>query len=152
MSRRWPKSLTEVLVFFHQSGVISVGLVAIDGSLIAGDASAQQTKTYASICKEIEAILAEAAEAEAADDERFGDARGDELPPELADPRPRRERLRRCRRSSGPNRPPSPPPMRPSWSDWEAERPQARRAQAHAAPIPRRSTPATSTPPTLTAG
>jgi transposase len=88
---------TEVLVLCKRAGALSVGLVAIDGSLIAGDASAQQTKTYASIRREVEAILQEAAEADAADDQRFGEARGDELPPELADPRSRRERLRRCR-------------------------------------------------------
>jgi transposase len=88
---------TEVLVLCRKAGVVSVGLVAIDGSLIAGDASAQATKTYASIRKEVEAILEQAAEADAADDERFGEARGDELPPELADPRSRRERLRRCK-------------------------------------------------------
>jgi hypothetical protein len=42
-------------------------------------------------------MLAEAARADAEEDERLGDARGDELPSELADPRSRRERLRRCK-------------------------------------------------------
>src|SRR5919198_34725 len=42
-------------------------------------------------------LLAEAAEADASDDERLGEARGDELPAELADARLRRERLRRCK-------------------------------------------------------
>src|SRR5437762_12852935 len=35
--------------------------------------------------------------ADAAEDERLGDARGDELPAELSDRRSRRERLRRCK-------------------------------------------------------
>jgi hypothetical protein len=77
--------------------LVSVGLVAIDGSLIAGNASPQATRTYAAIRQEVEAILEQAARADAADDEQFGQARGDELPPELADRRSRRERLRACR-------------------------------------------------------
>jgi transposase len=88
---------TEVLVLAARAGVVSVGLVAVDGSLVAGNASPQATKTYAAIRAEVEQMLKDAAEADAADDERFGEARGDELPPELADPRSRRERLRRCK-------------------------------------------------------
>jgi hypothetical protein len=42
-------------------------------------------------------MLAQAAQADAAEDERLGEARGDELPAELADARSRRERLRRCK-------------------------------------------------------
>ena len=42
-------------------------------------------------------MLAQAARADAEEDERLGDARGDELPAELVDPRSRRERLRRCK-------------------------------------------------------
>ena len=38
-----------------------------------------------------------AAAVDAAEDEHFGDARGDELAPELADRRSRIKRLRRCR-------------------------------------------------------
>jgi hypothetical protein len=88
---------TELLVLAARAGVVSVGLVAVDGSVVAGNASPQATKRYAAIRAEVEQMLAEAAEADAADDERFGAARGDELPPELADPRSRRERLRRCK-------------------------------------------------------
>ena len=43
-------------------------------------------------------MLAEADAVDAAEDERFGDARGDELPAELADPVTRRERLERAQR------------------------------------------------------
>jgi len=42
-------------------------------------------------------MLAEAARADAAEDERLGEARGDELPAGLVDRRSRRERLRRCK-------------------------------------------------------
>jgi hypothetical protein len=42
-------------------------------------------------------MLGEAAATDAEEEARFGDRRGDELPPELRDPRSRRERLRGCR-------------------------------------------------------
>jgi transposase len=90
-------TFTQVLVLCAKAGLVSVGLVAVDGSLIAGNASPAATKTYAAIRDEVDAILDEAARADAADQERLGAARGDELPPELADRRSRRERLRRCR-------------------------------------------------------
>jgi transposase len=90
-------TFTDVLVLCARAGLVSVGLVAVDGSPIAGNASPAATKTYTAIREEVEAILEQAARADAADDERFGERRGDELPPELADRRSRRERLRRCR-------------------------------------------------------
>jgi hypothetical protein len=65
--------------------------------LISGDASPAATRTYAGIREEVDAILEQAAQADAAEDAQFGDARGDELPAPLADRRSRLERLRRCR-------------------------------------------------------
>ena len=90
-------TFTQVLALCAKAGLVSVGLVALDGSLRAGNASPQATRRYASIRSEVERMLAEAAEADAADDERLGEARGDELPSELVDARSRRERLRRCK-------------------------------------------------------
>jgi transposase len=87
----------QVLALCARAGLVSVGLVALDGSLLAGNASAGATRSYAAIREEVERMLAQAAQADAAEDERLGEARGDELPPELADPRSRRERLRRCK-------------------------------------------------------
>jgi hypothetical protein len=76
---------------------VSVGVVALDGSLLAGNASPGATRSYASIREDVERMLAEAADADAEEDERLGDARGDEFPAELCDARSRRERLRRCK-------------------------------------------------------
>lgn len=90
-------TFTQVLALCAQAGLVSVGVVALDGSLFSGNASPQATRSYASIREEVERMLAEAAQADAAEDERLGEARGDELPPELCDPRSRRERLRRCK-------------------------------------------------------
>jgi len=90
-------TFVHVLALCAKAGLVSVGVVALDGSLLAGNASPQATRSYASIRAEVERMLAEAARADAEEDERLGAARGDELPSELADPRSRRERLRRCK-------------------------------------------------------
>jgi transposase len=90
-------TFVQVLSLCAKAGLVSVGVVALDGSLLAGNASPGATRSYGAIREEVERMLAEAAHADAAEDERFGEARGDELPAELADPRSRRERLRRCK-------------------------------------------------------
>jgi transposase len=90
-------TFTDGLVLCAKAGVVSGGLVAVDGSLIAGDASPGATKTYAAILQEVEEMLEEAARVDAADTEQFGQARGDELPPPLTDRNSRRQRLARCK-------------------------------------------------------
>jgi Transposase DDE domain len=90
-------TFTDVLALCARAGLVSVGVVALDGSLLAGSAFPAAARSYASIRGEVERMLAEAAEADATDGERFGEARGDELPRELVDVRSRRERLRRCK-------------------------------------------------------
>jgi transposase len=89
-------TFAQVLALCARAGLVSVGVVALDGSLMAGNASPGATRSYASIRAEVERMLAEAAEADA-EDERLGQARGDELPAGLVDARSRRERLRRCK-------------------------------------------------------
>jgi transposase len=90
-------TFTSVLALCAKAGLVSVGTVALDGTLIAGNASRAATRTHAAIREEVERILGEAAEADAAEDAEHGDARGDELPEQLVDRRSRIERLRRCR-------------------------------------------------------
>ena len=89
-------TFAQVLALCARAGLVSVGVVALDGSLFSANASPGATRSYASIREEIERMLAQAAEADAEEDERLGDARGDEPPAELCEPRSRRERLRRC--------------------------------------------------------
>ncbi len=91
------RTFTQVLAMCARAGLVSVGVVALDGTLIAGDAAWAATCTHESIREEIERMLGEAAAVDAAEDEQHGDARGDELPPELVDRRSRLARLRRCR-------------------------------------------------------
>lgn len=86
---------TEVLALCARAGLVTVGTIAFDGTRIAADAADRQNKTYRQLGKE---ILEEAEAADAAEDEKFGDKRGDELPPELADRNTRRARLREAKR------------------------------------------------------
>jgi hypothetical protein len=77
--------------------LVSVGAVALDGTAMAANASREATRSYPAIRAEVDRILGEAAELDAAEDTEHGTARGDELPAELADRRSRLARLRRCR-------------------------------------------------------
>jgi transposase len=87
-----------VLALCAKAGMVRVGTVAVDGTKLAANAGLSANRTYAKIREEVERILAEADAVDAAEDERFGDARGDELPAELADPVTRRARLERAKR------------------------------------------------------
>jgi hypothetical protein len=75
--------------------LVSLGVIALDGTRMAADASGLANRGYEQIAAE---ILAEADAVDAAEDERFGAARGDELPAELADPVSRKARLREAKR------------------------------------------------------
>ncbi len=95
--RALAQTFSQVLGLCARAGLLSVGLVALDGTLVAANASPAATRSYGAICREVEEMLAEAARADAAEAERLGEARGDELPPALRDRRSRRARLARCR-------------------------------------------------------
>jgi transposase len=85
----------EVLGLCADAGLVRVGVVAIDGTKVHANASNHATRSYEDIARE---ILAEADAVDAAEDEQFGEARGDELPPELATSQGRRGWLRDARR------------------------------------------------------
>jgi transposase len=91
------RTFTQILAMCARAGLVSVGVVALDGTLIAANASRAATRTHESIREEVDGMLGEAAAVDAAEDEQHGGARGDELPPELVDRRSRLARLRRCR-------------------------------------------------------
>jgi transposase len=88
----------QVLAICEKAGMVKVGTVAVDGTKIAASAGISANRGYAKIRQEVERILAEAEQTDAAEDARLGDARGDELPAELADPVTRRQRLERAKR------------------------------------------------------
>jgi len=70
----------EVLALCAESGLVRVGVIAVDGTKVAANAAVPATRDYEQIARE---ILAEADAVDAEEDERFGEARGDELPAEL---------------------------------------------------------------------
>jgi transposase len=85
----------EVLALCAESGLVRVGVVAIDGTKVHANASQHATRGYEDIARE---ILAEADAVDAEEDEQFGETRGDELPPELATAQGRRGWLREAKR------------------------------------------------------
>jgi transposase len=97
-AERLAELFVQVLALCAKVGMVRVGTVAVDGTKLAANAGISANRSYEKIRAEVERILAEADAVDAAEDERFGDARGDELPAELADPVTRRERLERAQR------------------------------------------------------
>jgi transposase len=85
----------QVLGLCAQAGLVGIEVLAIDGTKIHANASQHANLGYEQIAEQ---ILQEAAEIDAAEDERFGDRRGDELPPELATTQGRRGWLREAKR------------------------------------------------------
>src|SRR3954471_14658159 len=85
----------EVLALCADAGLVRVGVVAVDGTKVAANAAPQAARDYEQIARE---ILAEADAVDAEEDARFGEARGDELPPELSTAQGRRGWLREAKR------------------------------------------------------
>ncbi len=83
------------------AGMVSLGRVALDGTKVKASASKHKAMSYgrmdereAALEAEVKRILDEAEATDRAEDARYGDARGDELPPGL---RTRESRLRKLR-------------------------------------------------------
>jgi transposase len=71
---------TEVLLLCKEAGLVKVGLIAIDGTKVHANASHHSNLDYEQLARE---ILKEAARIDAAEDELYGEKRGDELPEHL---------------------------------------------------------------------
>ena len=78
----------EVLKLCGRAALVKPGVVSIDGTRIAGNASPVVNQEFDRIAGE---ILAEARATDEAEDELYGEARGDELPEQLRTPEGRRE-------------------------------------------------------------
>src|ERR671910_184159 len=84
-----------VLKLCDRAGLVKPGVVSIDGTRIAGNASPEVNHKFDQIARE---IVAEARATDEAEDELYGEARGDELPERLRTPEGRREFFRHARR------------------------------------------------------
>ena len=85
----------QVLGLCAEAGLVRAGVIAVDGSKFAAAASDSAIRTYEEIAAE---ILAEAARVDAAEDERYGSARGDELPEQLTTQHGRKGWLKEAKR------------------------------------------------------
>jgi transposase len=109
---------SQVLGLCAAEGLVVSGVVAIDSTKVEGNSSAWSNRTRRQIADE---ILEEAEAADRADDERFGEKRGDELPPGWTGRGGRRERLAEALRqldAEGAS----------DWESYQAQR-QAREAE-----------------------
>src|SRR3954452_3952814 len=86
---------TEVLALCAEHGLAKVGVIAVDGTKVPGNASRDANADYEQIARE---ILEEAKAVDAAEDELYGEARGDELPEQLRTGEGGRAWLRDARR------------------------------------------------------
>jgi transposase len=89
--------LVESLKLCAAAGMVKVGVVALDGTKLAGNAADKANRTHAKLEAEVAEILRQAAETDQREDQLFGDARGDELPPALASKAGRLARLRQAK-------------------------------------------------------
>jgi transposase len=85
---------TDVLKLCDKAGLVGPGVVSIDGCRISGNANPDVNLTFEQIARE---ILAETRATDEAEDQEFGEARGDELPEQLCTPEGRREFFRQAR-------------------------------------------------------
>jgi transposase len=83
-----------VLGLCARAGLVSVGVVAIDGTKMSANASINANRDFGQIARE---ILAEAAEVDRREDELYGRDRGDELPEHLRTREGRRKALREAK-------------------------------------------------------
>jgi transposase len=85
----------EVLGLCREAGLVSVGVITIDGTKIKANASMDQNRDYRELVTE---ILREAEETDRHEDELYGEQRGDELPEQLRTPEGRRQALADAKR------------------------------------------------------
>jgi transposase len=130
----------QILGLCADAGLVSVGVVAVDGSKFAASASDDAVRSYEQIAAE---IIEEAGRIDAAEDELHGPARGDELPEHLAKPEGRRAWLREAKQRLDRERAERAEPVpqgraerlalcqRRLVEDWRAERFANREYEAH---------------------
>ena len=83
---------TRVLELCGKAGLVRAGVVAFDGTKLSGNANRERNLDYGQVARE---IIEQAIATDEREDEEHGDARGDELPEELATDEGRRSWLAR---------------------------------------------------------
>jgi transposase len=85
----------DVLGLCKEAGLVSVGVITIDGTKMKANASMDQNRDYSALVNE---ILREAEETDRREDELYGEKRGDELPEQLRTPEGRKQALADAKR------------------------------------------------------
>jgi hypothetical protein len=98
----------EVMTLCARSGLAKVGVIAVDGTKLQANASRDENLDYEQLARE---IVEEAKAVDAAEDELYGDARGDELPEEFATAQGRRGWLREAKQRLEAERAANPQPV-----------------------------------------
>lgn len=98
----------EVLTLCARAGMVRVGTIAVDGTRVAANASKEANVDYERLARK---ILEEAADVDAAEDERYGEKRGDELPEQLTTHHGRQAWLREAKRRLEAERAADPKPV-----------------------------------------
>ncbi len=85
----------DVLALCREAGLVSFGVITIDGTKVKANASMDQNCSYRELVTE---ILRGAEEIDRREDELYGERRGDELPEQLRTPEGRRAALEEAKR------------------------------------------------------
>jgi transposase len=85
----------QVLGLCAEAGLVRTGVLAVDGSKFAADASDSAIRTYEKLAEE---IVAEAGRIDEAEDEIYGSKRGDELPEHVSTHNGRRQWLKEAKK------------------------------------------------------
>ena len=105
--------VVQVLAIAKRAGLVKLGRVALDGSKVRANASRRKAMSYermgprerqladelAELRAQAAALVAEAEAVDAAEDDKFGQSRGDELPDELARKESRLATLRQAKQA-----------------------------------------------------
>jgi transposase len=79
------------------AGLVRLGVIALDGTKVAANATDRANRTLAKLEDEVKQILREAAEVDRAEDRRHDPTQGDKLPAQLASPGSRLARLQEAK-------------------------------------------------------
>lgn len=99
---------SEVLTLCARGGLAKVGVIAVDGTKVQANASRNENLDYEQIARE---IVEQAIATDEAEDELYGEARGDELPPEFSTSAGRRGWLREAKKRLEAERAANPQPV-----------------------------------------
>ena len=98
----------EVLTLCARSGLARVGVIAVDGTKVTANASRNENLDYEQIAR---GLIEQAIATDQAEDELYGEARGDELPPEFHTSAGRRGWLREAKKRLEAERSADPQPV-----------------------------------------